>query len=293
MYRGKATPSRDRRISPIVPRPSGPSVTCDRRPGDSARSRPSWDTRSARCSVSRIETGSRSSRRKQNSSTSAEGRSIHWASSTATSRGLALERLRNAPRTPRARTCRSGIDPRGVPRVSAPVTARLRYSGSRGRNSWAASPSRSSSAEKASGLSAEAGRQESTRKDGGSAVFTRYFHTTVLPIPVSPVMTSAAGSPGCPKEGHRSCPLRPLAQSVASPSFTPKSVVTRLPAYEKPALGAPMIREAAGTTRPAHDRAGGWYQWAGGGAGWSRAGSGPVTSRWPGSGGGRWTRSGR
>ena len=49
---------------------------------------------------------------------------------------------------------------------------------------------RSSSAEKASGRSAGVGRQERTREDR-LATWTTSFHTTVLPIPASPVMASA------------------------------------------------------------------------------------------------------
>jgi hypothetical protein len=56
------------------------------------------------------------------------------------------------------------------------------------------SPNRSSSAEKASGLSAGAGWQERTRENR-PATWTTCFHTTVLPIPASPEMATAAGAP--------------------------------------------------------------------------------------------------
>ena len=156
------------------------------------------------------------------------------------------------PSVPRARICRSGIDPSDVPRASATATACLRHSGSSGRNSSITSPSRSSSAEKTSGLSEEAGRQERTRKDGRRAVCTRYFHTIVLPIPMSPVMATAAGSP---EPAERKAQISPTSASRpmgSESTFHPQSVVTRLPAYEKPALGPPMILGGSRTTRPAH-----------------------------------------
>jgi len=78
--------------------------------------------------------------------------------------------------------------------MSAISTARLRGPGIAGRISPVRSPNRSLSAEKASGLSAEAGWQDSTLEDRPAARRT-CCHTTVLPIPASPVITSAAGSP--------------------------------------------------------------------------------------------------
>src|SRR5690349_25135493 len=79
------------------------------------------------------------------------------------------------------------------PRSTA-STALLRGTGSGGRISSATSPSRSSSAEKLSGLSEDVGRHDSTRDDRPTA-WRACFHTVVLPIPISPVIVRAAGPP--------------------------------------------------------------------------------------------------
>ena len=153
----------------------------------------------------RIEIGSRCRRRKQNSSTPADGRSSHRASSTATTSGAPPEKNLSASRIPRASIRRSGSGrpaqersaskgPGDASRSRATSTARLRGPGSTERTSPATSPSRSSSAEKASGLSARAARHDSTLDDRPAA-WSTCCHITVLPIPASPVITSAAGAP--------------------------------------------------------------------------------------------------
>jgi hypothetical protein len=197
VYRGSTTPSRDRRISPIAPRLNGPSRTRPRRTGIGTRSKPSRPAALSVRTVARIETGSSFRRRKQNSSTLAEGRSSHCVSSTAMTSGSAAERIRSASRIPRATTCRSGRarPASGVSRSSTVSTARLRGPWSAGRTSPATSPNRSTSAEKASGPSAEAGWQASTRADR-PASWAMCFHTMVFPIPGSPTMTRARGVPG-------------------------------------------------------------------------------------------------
>lgn len=203
VYRGSTAPSRDRKISPIAPRLSGPSCTRPRRTEDRARPMLSGTGSSVR-NVSRIKTGSACRRRKQNSSTAAEARSIHCASSTAMTSGAPSERTRIISKIPRARIRRSGS---GLPawrrllvgvseasRRSAISTALLRGVGSARRISSATSPNRSSRAEKASGLSARVGWHDSTL-DEQRAAWSTCCHITVLPIPASPVIASAAGVP--------------------------------------------------------------------------------------------------
>jgi len=189
----------------MAPRLSGPSRIRPIRPGGSARPRPSGNISLSSRNVSRIDTGSRCRRRKQNSRTLAEGRSIHCASSTASMSGAPQERIRRTSRIPRASTRRSGRrgpaserpadrDLGEVSRRTAISKARRHGPASAGRTSPAMSPNRSSRVEKASGLSAGAGQQDST-VDERPAVWSTCCHTMLLPIPASPVIASAAGTP--------------------------------------------------------------------------------------------------
>ena len=193
---------------------------------------PSGKTSLSPRTVSRIETGSRCRRRKQNSSTRAEGTSSHCASSTVIISGAARESIRSESRIPRASTRGSGsgrpasgrsadAGPGTPSRRSAASTARLCGLGSAGRTSSATSPNRSSSAEKARGLSTGSGRQDSTL-DERPAAWSTCCHTMLLPIPASPVMASAAGAPDAAERNALTSATSASRPTSSDPTISPR-----------------------------------------------------------------------
>jgi hypothetical protein len=94
---------------------------------------------------------------------------------------------------------------------------------------------RSSSAERASGLSAEVGWQTSIQNDR-RAIRAECLHATVLLIPGSPVMASTAGTPDVAERKQRSRQVRHLGRSVPGPSLPPGIGVTHPGAGENPYL---------------------------------------------------------
>ena len=85
----------------------------------------------------------------------------------------------------------------------------------------ATSPSRSLSAEKASGRSAGAGWHDSTLNDR-SASWRTCSHTMVLPIPTSPAIASAAGLPDAAERKAQISAISASRPTSFESTFTPR-----------------------------------------------------------------------
>ncbi len=191
--RDSSSPSRPLSSLKSAPRLSGPTESRSTAPSGSQRSTSTRTLLGGRA-VARKPTGSPRSRRSAIWSTTAEDRSNHWRSSTATTTAPDAASARRLSRTASPIARGSGASRPGSAKRSATWSARRRGAVSEGRTSSTTPASRSESPRNDSAASVSAARTESTLARRSRARSTPICHSAVLPIPASPKSTSAEGA---------------------------------------------------------------------------------------------------
>ena len=217
----------------VAPRLSGP--TSNRFNGASARS--TGAVRPGRLASTK-DTALPSRRRAAKASASPEGASSHWRSSTATSSGRSTASARSAFRKPNEIAPRSVGSLSGSTRRSATSSAASWGAGKPSRL-WRSTPSsRSIRPAKDSCASAPLARVETTRIPRSCAAPIAASQSVVLPIPGSPVSTSARDPVPPPRNSSSA------ASSGARPTGPPVTL-----------LAAAMVRlQRSDLTWPARKR---------------------------------------
>ena len=165
----------------MAPPPSASAVRARARPGQSGRA--AWRARRRRCCRPGAARRRRARRR--------EGASSHWRSSTATSNGPSAASARSAFRKPNEIAPRSVGSLSGSTRRSATSSAASWGAGTPSRLRRSTPSSRSIRPAKDSCASAPLARVETTRIPRSRAAPIAASQSVVLPIPGSPVSTSA------------------------------------------------------------------------------------------------------